>query len=76
MSENKYNLPRGYLSYSQVNKYLLCGQDYKSAYIDGEPFVAPFNMILGSTVHEAVAAHFEEMKAAGTCDGSHGLAVI
>jgi RecB family exonuclease len=50
----RYNLPRNYLSSSQINKYLSCPKQYEREYVLGErPEVKrPIAMSIGSAVHK------------------------
>jgi RecB family exonuclease len=47
-------LPRGYLSASQINKYLSCPKDYYFTYVLGKRFKANERMVLGSGVHKLI----------------------
>jgi RecB family exonuclease len=47
-------LPRGYLSASQINKYLNCPKDYYFTYVMGKRFKANERMVLGSCVHKLI----------------------
>lgn len=50
----QYILPRGYLSYSQVAKYLRCGRQYWYDYMQEAPRYNNAEMALGSAVHAAI----------------------
>jgi len=48
-----------YLSYSRVNRYLLCPEQYRLYYVEGmRPAVPPASLEFGSAVHRSLAAHF------------------
>lgn len=47
-------LPRGYLSASQISKYLSCPKDYYFAYVEGKKFKANERMVLGTCVHKLI----------------------
>jgi len=53
-------LPRGYLSSSQVNRYLKCGMQYKFRYIDGIIRPPGIAMAAGSSVHRALEIALKE----------------
>jgi len=42
-----YNLPKGYLSKSQIEKYLRCPKQYYYSYIEGLPYVPSEDMAVG-----------------------------
>jgi len=46
-------LPQGYLSVSQVEQYLKCGEAYRQRYILGKPFVSNNFIVQGRCVHYA-----------------------
>lgn len=48
-----YELPKGYLSASQINKYLGCPKQYEKEYVLGErpDALRPISMSVGSSVH-------------------------
>ena len=47
-------LPRGYLSASQINKYLSCPKDYYYTYVEGKRSISNSRMVLGSCVHKLI----------------------
>lgn len=47
-------LPRGYLSASQINKYLSCPKDYYFTYVEGKRSKPSEKMVLGSGVHKLI----------------------
>lgn len=49
-----YDLPKDYLSHSQVNLWFLCGHRYYLQYVMGESRPASSNLVHGRTVHSAV----------------------
>lgn len=60
-------LPRGYLSASQINKYLSCPKDYYFTYVLGKSFKANENMVLGTCVHKLIENSINLKVAAGNC---------
>jgi CRISPR/Cas system-associated exonuclease Cas4 (RecB family) len=60
-----YNLPKGFLSASQINKYLGCPKQYEQEYVLGlaPEMKKPVAMAIGSTVHKYVETHIKEMLA-------------
>lgn len=60
-----YNLPKGFLSASQINKYLGCPKQYEQEYVLGIVPEAkrPVSMVIGSSVHKYVETHIKEMLA-------------
>lgn len=59
-------LPRGYLSASQIQKYLMCPEDYRRTYIEGHQFRPNVKMVRGSSVHKMVEKSLLMMKLRGT----------
>ena len=59
------HLPRGYLSPSQVQKYLTCPEDYRLTYIEGRPFKPNSRMLRGSSVHKMVEKSLLTLKLRG-----------
>jgi len=49
-------LPKGYLSVSQINKYLGCGRRYEYEYVLSRPYRSGSGLVLGRTVHK-IAEH-------------------
>ena len=47
-------LPRGYLSASQISKYLSCPKDYYFTYVEGKKFKTTERMVLGTCVHKLI----------------------
>jgi len=47
-------LPRGYLSSSQISKYLLCPNDYRLTYVEGRSWTGNEKTVLGSVVHKLI----------------------
>lgn len=45
-----YNLPKGYLSANQINKYLMCPRDYYFAYIENKPYKIKDTLVIGRMV--------------------------
>ena len=43
-----YNLPKDYLSPSQIEKYLRCPKQYQFTYVDNVPIVKNENLVIGS----------------------------
>lgn len=60
-------MPEGlYVSVSQVKTYLMCPRKYELKYIRGaEAAFVPVALAFGSAFHEALAAHYLELKATG-----------
>ncbi len=58
-----YNLPKQFLSASQINKYLTCPRQYEFEYVKGVEIVkrSNYNMALGSSVHKYVETHINKM---------------
>lgn len=52
--EQLIDLPRGYMSVSQIGLFDSCGERYRRAYIEGQPRKLGSNMIMGSTVDNAL----------------------
>lgn len=73
-------LPRGYLSASQIQKYLTCPEDYRLTYIEGRKFKPNSKMIRGSSVHKMVEKSLIMLKGRGVApmpeevlDSSRGI---
>lgn len=47
-------LPRGYMSFSQISKYLKCAKQYQFHYLEDAPFNGSDALALGKAVHAAV----------------------
>ena len=62
-----YNLPKQFLSASQINKYLTCPRQYELEYVKGieVPKKSNYNMAIGSSVHKYVETHINRMLSAG-----------
>lgn len=58
-------LPRGYLSASQIQKYLMCPEDYRLTYIEGRKFKPNSKMVRGSSVHKMVEKSLLMLKGRG-----------
>jgi len=58
-------LPRGYLSASQIQKYLTCPADYEFTYIKGNSFKPNAKMVQGTIVHKLVEKSLILMKGRG-----------
>lgn len=60
-----YNLPKSFLSASQINKYLSCPKQYELEYVlnTKTEVKRPYAMSLGSSVHKYVETHIKEMLA-------------
>ena len=58
-------LPRGYLSASQIQKYLTCPEDYRLTYIEGRSFKPNSKMLRGSSVHKMVEKSLIMLKGRG-----------
>ena len=60
-------LPEGlYISVSQLKAYLTCPAFYFHKYVWGDPpAFLPVSLVFGSAVHEALAAHYMELKTTG-----------
>jgi CRISPR/Cas system-associated exonuclease Cas4 (RecB family) len=58
-----YNLPKQFLSASQINKYLTCPRQYELEYVKGivVPKKSNYNMCIGSGVHKYVENHLKAM---------------
>lgn len=58
-----YNLPKQFLSASQINKYLTCPKQYELEYVKGVEIVkrSNYSMALGSSVHKYVETHLKKM---------------
>lgn len=54
LGDSPYALPSEFLSHSQVNLYLLCGERYRRQYIERQARGRSSNLMLGSLVHKAV----------------------
>lgn len=54
LGESPYALPSEFLSHSQVNLYLLCGERYRRQYIERQPRGRSSNLMHGSLIHRAV----------------------
>jgi CRISPR/Cas system-associated exonuclease Cas4 (RecB family) len=49
-----------HLSYSRVNRYLLCPEQYRLYYVEGmRPRVPSASLEFGQTIHRALARHFQ-----------------
>lgn len=61
-----YNLPKKFLSASQINKYLTCPKQYEFEYVLQEPtnFKRSVALVTGSSVHKYVETHIKRMLAA------------
>lgn len=53
-------LPKGYISYSQINMYKRCPMQYKFRYIDGLKMKPKSSRILGTAVHSGLEEGFRE----------------
>jgi len=49
-----------HVSYSQVNMYLRCGEQYRRRYVEGEIIPPGVAMVQGRAVHRAAQANFEQ----------------
>ena len=60
-----YNLPKSFLSASQITKYLSCPKQYELDYVLNvkTEVKRPYAMSLGSSVHKYVETHIKEMLA-------------
>jgi hypothetical protein len=58
-----YNLPKQFLSASQINKYLTCPRQYELEYVKGIaiPKKSNYNMCVGTGVHKYVENHIRAM---------------
>lgn len=56
----KYNLPRGYLSASQVGSYLRCGLQYFFRYIQGVNSPPNIAMLTGTACHFGFETYFQD----------------
>jgi len=50
----KYNLPRTFMSYSQVNLFKICGERYRRSYVEDQPRGSSSNMAHGKMIHSVV----------------------
>src|SRR5690242_11846068 len=53
---------------TQAHTWMLCGGFFRAQYRSGKPFVATYSSLLGTSVHELVAA-FDRSR----CDSQHSL---
>jgi hypothetical protein len=58
-------LPKGYLSISQVTKYIKCPQSWKLVYVDQKPQRTSARMFQGIQVHEAAEAVLNDIMDTG-----------
>jgi len=56
----KYTLPRGYLSASQVGSYLRCGRQYFFRYIQGVTTPPNVAMMTGTACHQGFETYFQD----------------
>jgi hypothetical protein len=66
LEESVLNLPRGYLSMSQVSMYLRCGLQYAYRYCDDLIRAPGVALVEGSAMHRALEVGLREKKDAGT----------
>jgi CRISPR/Cas system-associated exonuclease Cas4 (RecB family) len=61
-------MPDGlYTSVSQVRTWLTCSRRFELKYVRGvAPAFVPVNLAFGSAIHEALAAHYAEIKSTGS----------
>ena len=59
-------LPRGYLSVSQVNMYIRCGLQYQHRYIDNRVAPPGAALVEGSSMHTSLEVVLSEKKKSGT----------
>lgn len=54
-----YNAQAPHLSYSRLNRYLLCPEQYRLYYVERlRPRVLPASLVFGQTVHQSLASFF------------------
>ena len=58
-------LPKGYLSASQISKYLTCPNDYYLTYVMGKKWGGNEKVVLGSSVHKLVEVALKSFKETG-----------
>lgn len=52
--------PAPHLSYSRVNRYLTCPEQYRLYYLEGlRPKIPPASLLFGQNVHQALAQYFQ-----------------
>ncbi len=51
---NNYEIPKDYISHSQVGMYLRCGEQYRRRYLENEVIPPRVVMLKGSGVHEGM----------------------
>ena len=56
----KYQLPRGYLSASQISSYLKCGMQYYYRYIEGVSTPPNIAMMTGSACHSGFETYYQD----------------
>lgn len=65
LEENALQLPRGYLSISQLNTFLRCGLQYQYRYIDGLVSPPGISLVEGSAIHKGLEVILREKKDTG-----------
>lgn len=60
MADSKYTLPRGYLSASQIDRYLKCPKQYEFAYIKEIKSPPEIAMLKGSAAHKGFEVYYQE----------------
>jgi hypothetical protein len=53
-------LPRGYLSPSSINTYMLCGKQFEFKYVLGEKSPPSIEMLVGSAGHEVFEQYYKD----------------
>lgn len=60
-SEERIRVDTPYLSYSRVNRYLLCPEQYRLYYLEGlRPMKPSASLTFGQLIHESLASFFQE----------------
>ena len=62
------DLPKGFVSYSQINMYKRCPQQYKYRYVDGLKMPPKSGLIIGQAVHSGLTEGFNEKIKSGGSD--------
>lgn len=59
--EERASTDRPHFSHSQINRYLLCPEQYRLYYREGlRPKVPSASLVFGNLIHQALASHFQE----------------
>jgi len=66
LEKSKLELPRGYLSVSQVNMYMRCGFQYENRYVNNKVAPPGVSMVEGSSMHKSLEVGLREKKDKGT----------